>query len=406
MTSDKEYMVKSSFTDIDSRGIYSNPDLISAYMALPNMQPRLAGSLFTAICKEVRYESGGVKDGYDFLSNIFPITIDSILMEVRSVAYSEGKKIENDRKNYRAQLADLHRGNVFYMWKCGKFYIFFMDREIRSWLYYNKNGCVLPKTIIKILLRARDMINDMIKFHADINSHYKISEIESSFGVFLNIMIDKMYHCIATGLPRWDNTKHVGEYMDELMLKMETLNPQDGLVEADDFRDRLPASVRENLAKREARGGYMISNIEKDIGVTGKAANLAKTPRKKRQPKNNKSDKDTHEQTKPEKTRYDKSINPFHDAHSLMEYYKASLQHLSGKINIPLGDIQVDSRCALEIIDLLRLSNLENKQFLNEWIKYFFEQKLKGEKIFKSKYTALSVFRYTFEAYKETYYVS
>lgn len=407
MISDKEHQEKNNLTDIANRGIFTNPDLFDAYQSLPYMWSKLSSSMFTHICREVRYENGGIRDGYNYLSNITPITIDVVLRKLRSAAYSEGKKIENDRKNYKAQLVAIHDGNIFYMWQHGKYMIFFMEREIRSWLYYNKDGCVIPRTMIKILDRAQGMIDDMIGFH-DINgSRYTIIEIESSFGVFLNKMIDKMNPCIAEELPRWKKDMHINDYIDILMSELKKLKPFDGLTEALDYMERLPESVRDSLIQRIRKGGNMSSDMEKEIGTNSNNANLGKPPRKKRakKAKKVKKDEDPSKRKAPKTVRYNKQLKPLEEGNDLARYYRAYLQRLVGTTNIRFEKLQTDYRVAVEIVDLLRTHNVSNKEFLNTWIEYFFEHKLKGDKVLKTKYTSLRVFQYTFDRFKEASYI-
>ena len=404
MITAREHKIKNDITDITHRSIVSNPDLFDAYQGLPYKWTKISSSVFIHICKEVRYGKGAVKDGYNYLSNITPITIDAILWKIKSAEYNEGKNIANDRKNYRAQLVAIHDNNIFYMWKCGKFYVLFMERELRSWIYYNRNGCVVPKTMIKILDRAYGMINSMIKFHHNDGSRYTIIAIESSFGFFLNIMIDKMNPCIAEGLPRWEKDMHINQYIDILKIELEKLNHFDGLTEAPDYLDRLPAPVRQNLLKKMDKGGDMSSNMEKGIVPKGGKANLGKPPRKKRQKKVEQK-KDPSEVGKPKKLRFNTTLQPLEKGPDLIKYYKAYLQGLAGTINIKFEEVQIDSGTSVEIIDLLRIHGVKNKDFLDAWIEYFYEHRLKGDKISKDKYTALRVFRYTFDRFKETYYV-
>jgi hypothetical protein len=407
MISKEEHKIKNSITDVSSRYFLVNKFILQAYQGIPSgTWSKLASYLFTLICSSIRYEKGNIKPGYDFIYNPVPVTVDGILAEIRSVAYAEGSKLENDRRNYRKNLADLHKNNIFYMWKCGKFYIFIMERELRSWICYNKGGCVTPKTILKIIRRSRSMINNMIKSHKDGGSNFSVVKIESSFGVFINTMIDKMNPLIAAeDLPRWDKKQHIHKYLGSLYNALENLEQFDGLVEDDKYNQRLPLSVREYLSNKVNRGVIMNSNLdlEKEIAPTGDDANVGKKPRKKRAKKV--AENKNPQPAKPKKRRFNHSLNPFAGGPSFTKYYHAFLEQLASNTQFKFDDIVADNRVAVEILDLLRESSLDNKEFINDWITYFYENSLKGKKAIKPEYTSLRAFRYTFERYKDTHYI-
>lgn len=372
-----------------------------AYNGLPNSLCKIAWTIFILICDRVRYEGGKAKDGCDYISLV--TTVDEILSNIRSIAYSEGKKVDTDRRNYKRHFADLHKHNVFYLWKCGRFYGFIMEREIRSWLFYNKEGCVTPKTVFKIISRARGMINDMVRAHSRAATTFKNEDIENSFGFFMNNMINKMNPLIASeDLPVWDKSQHIYDYLDELEEKLESLETFDGLTEDPHYGDRIPKYMKDSLKKVDG-GKVMKSDLEKELAPTGDAGNMAKKPRKKRQKKE--TAKEQESGRKPKKRRYNKTLKPFEDGPSFTKYYKAYLQNLSGSTKMWFDDVQADNRVAVEILDLLRIHKVNNKEFLNDWIQYYFEHFLKGNKARKAEHTSLSKFRYTFERYKETRYV-
>jgi len=404
MISREEHDNKNSLTDPENRWLRLNPSEGMAYIGLPSMLCKVSWAVFILICDRVRYECGKAKDGSDYISIV--LTIDELLLNLRSRAYADGKKMDGDRRNYKRYFMDLHKNNVFYVWKCGNYYAFIMEREIRSWLFYNKDGCVIPKTIIKIISRARSMMNDMVRAHSRGDTSFRNRDIESSFGFFMNNVIDKMNPLIAReDLPMWDKGQYIYEYLEVLQSKLEKLEIFDGLTEDHDYIKRLPKYIEDNLKKVNG-GTVMMSDLEKEIAPVGNDANLAKKPRKKREKKVADGIGEKTSKQKSILKRYDKPLNPFKDGASFTKYYKAYLHHLSGTTTkLWWEDVSIDNGVAVEIIDLLRSKGFENKEFLNDWIEYFFQTFLKGNKGRKAEYTALRAFLYTFERYKETRHV-
>jgi len=406
MATEKENIIQNSVTDIDRRKAYINLEFLMACQGLPNTMSKVAGIVLCLICHRIRYGYGQVQPGYSYISNINPITIDTILQNAVPIALSEGKDVENYRKNYRKHIASLHSNNIFYVWKCGKYYIFIMERDIRSWIVYNKEGSVTPNSLIKIINRSRFIMNDMARFHCSSGSYMKVSDIESEFGFFINGVINKMNPLIASEeLPVWDKDKHIYEYLSCLSEKLIGLEKFDGLNQSSDYMSRLPAYTRDNVIKMSGDIDMNIK-LEKDIVPVGDKANLNKKPRKKRKKKSDESIVVDGEPVKPQRERFNmKSIDPFQDGQSLSCYYKALIEQISGRGHIKFEEPAVDNRVGVEILDLLKENNLKDKEFLNDWIKYFYENSLKGDKVLKIDYNSLSAFRWTFERFKDTYHV-
>jgi len=406
MMTEKEHLVHNSVTDIDNRGAYINPPYFMSLQGLPHNMSRVGNIILGLICEGLRYSYGQVMNGYGFISNVNPVTVDTILSNAKSKSYADGKKIEYDRRNYRSHIRAIHDNNIYYVWKCGKFYIFIMERELRSWLIYNDKGCVTPNSIIKIITRARGIINDMIKFHIKSGSYKKINEIESEFGFFINGLIHKMNPLVASqGLIMWDKKKHIHEYLGELLEKLEVMDKFEGLHVSDKYLLNLPEFTREYVIKKNGDCDMKI-DLEKAIAPDGEDANMV-VKKKKRKPRGASKVKKTKvSKGAPETERFNnESINPFDSGGSMTEYYRARIEQLSGRANIRFQDTVVDNRVGVEVLDLLKTYKLVNKAFLNDWIEYFYKNNLKGNKVLKAEYNAMSAFRYTFERFKDTYHI-
>ena len=102
---------------------------------------------------------------------------------------------------------------------------------------------------------------------------------------------------------------------------------------------------------------------------------------------------------------FDKPINPTKDSSHLARYYRAFLQQHSGNARIQFDGIASDAEVAAEILDLLEDSGRKNKEFINAWLEYFYDEKLKGGKVYDSKYTSMREWRYSFERFNERFYI-
>ena len=98
---------------------------------------------------------------------------------------------------------------------------------------------------------------------------------------------------------------------------------------------------------------------------------------------------------KPQALSYEGDPDPFKDAPSFIKYYRAFLQIT--KSNVAFDNFGVDAQYAAKILDILAENGRSgNKIFLNAWLRYFCDYKLKGDKCMKSKYTSMKVFGETF----------
>jgi hypothetical protein len=95
---------------------------------------------------------------------------------------------------------------------------------------------------------------------------------------------------------------------------------------------------------------------------------------------------------------YDGIVDPFLNSLHLIKYYRSVLSYLGGS-DIVFAPYNEDTPYAAKILDVLVENSRSDKIFLNSWIRYFYDYKLKGEKSKKVKYTSLMKFLETFDEY-------
>lgn len=132
-------------------------------------------------------------------------------------------------------------------------------------------------------------------------------------------------------------------------------------------------------------------DLEKEI--IPKNSNMVK-PRKKRTgkitPKLSSGKVDTYS--------FSGTVEPFKNALHFVEYYRAFLRYrIQSKMKF--DNFSCDAVYASQILDLLNDKGRSNKIFLNAWLYYFCEHKLKGNKSSKIKYTSIKAFKESFIEY-------
>ena len=99
----------------------------------------------------------------------------------------------------------------------------------------------------------------------------------------------------------------------------------------------------------------------------------------------------------------DDELNPFKNAKEFVQYYRAFVKNTNK--DAEFGKFSFDAGQATEILDALKENHRDNKTFLNAWIRYFIENKLKGDKIYDIYKTSVKAFKETFENYNQIFYV-
>jgi len=95
---------------------------------------------------------------------------------------------------------------------------------------------------------------------------------------------------------------------------------------------------------------------------------------------------------------YAGDLNPFKDARVFNSYYRGFLSFMIGN-EVVFGHMDSECLFAAQILDLLIEKSRIDKVFLNAWLKYFVDTRLKGKKHLKTKYTSLKTLKDTFEKF-------
>lgn len=381
-----------------------NPNIWIGYYGLPNSLSKLAFIVFSLVLKTKFYGEKAKEKDIDEDRRIYTdisITIEDILNEWDHEKYAKGKDMSSNISNMNKRIRILDDNNVFYCWRYKSVYMFVMERDFRTWKFYNSRGCCIPKTLKKIVCVGNDMITCMIKSIRKTYNDVDKSDIESSFGYFLNRIIDKMNPLVATEVIKWDGKQDVLEYIVQLSNGVKNMEDYKGLLLDDDIFNALPLSLSNKL-REEINGGVVktkskiedkkLVSLEQEIIPDN--PNLVKPQRVKVIKKTSSNVLDN----KVEVYKYDGEVYPFKNAVHFIKYYRAFLsQCSSGKTKFDRYD--TDTIYATQILDLLQEKSRSNKVFLNSWIRYFYDYRLKGNKMLKTKYTSLKTFKETFEEY-------
>jgi len=343
------------------------------------------------------------------------ITNADLLREIDPVKYGNGGiSTAKNESDVNKVIRDLDADNIYYRFSCGKpaFCIYVYEREIRCWRYFNSYGCVIPKTLKKIILVSADMIEVMNGFiqAGERNANFDLSRVQDGFGNFINRLIWKMNPSVVAELPQWDDNKHIESYIEDLMAKLSGMGDYDGLEIHPDFEMNIPPSVRGRLERLEKK--YKSINAEvipvkklKELVPPSSKSNVGKLRRKKTKnvtkfPTMEKINKDEVEvdDGRPALIGFE-SINPFEDEPSFVRFYIYVVQAQNKTANI-----KFDTTQAARIIDKLSDCGRRDKSFLKAWIEWYVVNKLRGSKIYKPKYTSLQAFGETLADYNKRFF--
>lgn len=389
--------VRNGLTEYKRAWKWINMPLLLCYISLPRSWSQVAGILLYSILKNKMYGSDAKDREINEEQRIYSYTettIEDILKEINPVKYPD-KNIENDKGNLIKIINDLDNDNVFYYWRYRGIYMFIMERDSGVWKYYNSKGCVIPKTMRKIISVYSDMILCMIKFVKNNGITVDRVNIGKSFGKFINKMIKKMNPDVANKVKIWNGKEDIHEYLKVLKEQIKDIKDFEGLNFDDNIITKFPCSVSAELERKMLKEVDMKKEPMNELIPKNK--NIVKVRGKIGRPK-----KEVvvvpRPPEKPQALRFGVNPDPFRDAPSLMRYYRSFLQDaMKGKVRC--DNFESDAVPATEILDKLAEHHRKDKVFLNAWLKDFCDNKLKGDKAIKIKYTSMRVFKETFDQF-------
>lgn len=399
------HAVGNKLTDVTEKGLYKkvNPYIVAGYYGLPNSLSKLAFIIFSLILKTKLYGIRAKEKDIDEDRRIYTditLTISDILNEWDHPKYSKNQDMSANISNMNKRIRELNDNNVFYCWRYKSAYMFVMERDFRTWKFYNSSGFFIPKTLKKISVVGNDMLYCMTRSIKKLNGEVNEGELESSFGHFINRLIDKMNPLVATEVIKWDGKQDIKEYLVQLYEGIKNMEDYKGLILADDIFDNFPLSLSKKLKELQDGNIREISmkkqkTIEDDI--TPSNPNLVRHHHEKKERKSKPTESKVQAYT------YDGDVDPFKNALHFIKYYGALLSQFAQGGRVSFASIDSDSLYATQILDLLQEKGKSNKVFLNAWVRYFYDYKLKGGKALKTKYTSLKTFKETFEEYSSRY---
>ena len=416
---DTLHKIRNGLTEYKKNFTQINPFLHECYLTIcPPYEAKLAGIMLNRILMTKRYSDlAASKKAGDERNRIYSdidMSLETLSRACNSTKYIKGKSADNDRSNMIKRIKWLHDKNVFYHWKSGKMYIFIMERDFGTWKVFNSKGYVIPKSMLKILNASGYMIDCMIhlvnndnKAHA-IEIPAKRERVERDFEEFIKGMIQKMNPIVTRDIESRKEDENLEQYLNGLKKTMRKMDDYEGLVMADDFLERLPPSIqwkfKDEIKKEMAK--MNTSDLEKELVPDN--PNMIKSKKvKTSHPK-----KKTHVKSQVENPgegiratmfTFDRSVDPFRNARDFVRYYYARIRDYDEKARFE--NFGVDACDATRLLDLMTEEGRDTKTFLDAWIKYFIEWKLKGEKAKNSKHTSIKIFMKSFEKYNEIFYM-
>ena len=388
-----------------------SPVLMGCYNGLhPLSLSKLCHILFETITYNKRHyaKTNSKFDAYEEerIYNSLWYSLEDILRRAHPVKYQfEKKDVGTDVSNLKKALRQLEKMNIFYIWKYRQpyNYLFFMEEDILLWTYYNSSAYVSPNTLSKILFGANGAIQTMVSFEKQAKREVSLSDVENSFGDFLNRMIDKMNPSVAKKLSRWVADKDIHKYIELLEHECCELKPYAGVEISEEFMQKLPENiaskletkVKEVLRKiKKGKGKEMnITDLASLVPQDGNLVRQRKTRTKKSVSKNN--------GINAEISRFPR-VNPFKDSNSFITFYRSNLRSY---ITSPrFSNFGNERHIAEEILDTLTDNGHQTDiNFLKGWIKYYATRNLTGRKGSDIEKTCLSAFRKSFDTFNSSY---
>lgn len=383
-----------------------NPNLFDCYVGIkPPSLSNIAVMLFCRVINNRRYdEKNRGAESKRIYSNLY-FSMGDLLEYYDPIKYSSTElSMSYDSDNFSKKLDKLCDMNVFYQWEYKKPYsrIFVIERDIAVWKYYNTKGCVIPRTILKIINLADAMIEDMIKIEGRRGRKPDKYDIRNSFGFFVDGMVKKMNPNVFKGLPLWSGVGDVFTYLKTLKKEIKNIDGFAGLEEDEDFINKLPPSARENLHKNELleerkmnTKEQIASSVENEI--VPKNSNIVnKIKHRKKRVRKTKTTT-TSSEISPILQTFD-GVDPFNNPRDFIKFYRVIVT--SRKEDAIFPKYESEGHTAAVIMDLLKDSGFwGDKNFLINWIWYYVDTRLKGDHHRKIEKTSLDALKDSFDDY-------
>ena len=281
-----------------------------------------------------------------------------------------------------------------------------MERDIASWKYYNSKGKLYPKSLKKILRLAKSMIDTMEILDKERGRTSLKSEIEDSFGDFINKLICKMDLEVSSVLPKFSIGSNVFTYTSSLLGELKKIEDFAKYSYDELFLERLPDPIRKKLTKTKKAEDTDRKEKTMDIAMLEqelipKNENLIKTKKPKIHNKQ-KTHNDISVGVIKAETIVVKETDPFKNPTELIRFYRAFIRQYNK--DAKFFDFSAEVLSGSSVLDILTLNGRgSDMRFLRAWIRYYANNVLKGNSAMKEEKTSIREFAKTFEMYNRSY---
>lgn len=402
--------IRNALTEHNCNYKLINPNLMLAYVALsPPSLSKISIALFMTIIANKRYYKENSEKYSEAeekrIYNSTVITPEHIMMQCSPSKYAvDAKDMQKDFSNLVKRLNELDDMNLFYMWRTGfpHVYMFFIERDIGVWKYFNSKGVVTPKTILKIIKWDNKIVDCMISMLIKEKQNLSKKEVENSFGLFINRMIGKMNPEVGNKLSKWKGVGELCNYCNMLASELRKLDPFEGLEQDETFISNLPIDIKMKLMPKtkentkENTMGFFDADVEEAIMPKEKKQSVIKQTRK-----NTLLRVSEVEGVKPKLSTYTDEFDPLKNCNTLITFYRGSVRQSVSLVKF--ADPDTDRKYATEILDMLIQAKRNNLRFLKGWIEYFISKHLSTEMGNGAEKTSMNVFKKTFSEFNERY---
>jgi hypothetical protein len=394
-----EAQAVNDFFDMSSNYAYINKPYQKMLIELMKDEPQhsiLAHTLFSEILWRrnnsaksnfKNFTHAGVSDE----KRVFSVDVFNLADFCLLTREKEYKDADESTKSYMkrkisASIKFLDKHNIFYFWKCGNYYIYYMEKNVALWTLYNPSAKLMPSVLIKIVnqfdVQTRIMLKKRRSVEKNVDSSDVKNKVNKSYVNFLQSIMRKMREDIAGQLLQISYNGDISKYIDDISNVLSHFKNYEGYTESKHFTERIPTTVKEALNKAKAEKYKEYSDEIPDAEIP-EALRINKDPAST-----------IHEREFPE------GCDPFASPENLIFYYQyklVSVKKAHCKFSNKLSQTQIDS--ASECLDTIKRLGWD-KDDLDRWIRFFGDRVLTGKKLNKASNTSFTKFYASLRRYK------
>jgi len=409
-----DFKIYSRLDDItahDKGFIQVNPSIVMAYNALPQKYIQEAYAIFWGILSNKYYGKTNKPNEDKRIYNDQRLDPEDILQSLNPEKYLDNKKIKTDVANILKKFRALQENNVFYWFNYGSSYVFFIERSIYAWKFFNPLGSVPPKSLRKIMALSDGFLQCLVRFEIEKGRNGTIEKVKKQYVKFLVRMISQMNPKARDLLPIWSEGQDISVFINDLKGKLDSMHDYFGFTCSSKFKQRVPLFIRgkveEHMMKNvEVSETKVETEMEKDLLPANSMLGKRKRIRKKSVKKYIASP----DRAEVSNWKNEIETNPLDTEKAFISYYKNFLKYYSNQnLNSMMpnfSNYRKDLILASEILDTLKDHDRKTEFFLDRWLTYFCQNHLKGTKIKYVKNTSLANLKKTFIDFKNVFYVT